>query len=112
MIWQIQIELIQNNIQNNATAAAAAYIIYGQGRDNYLKDLQEKVESGSSRIKRRSKTVKKCEKVAVSSKLKGEFIELSEYKKDLFGQWVGGGRLLVLLILHHVTLRDHAVYSK
>ena len=56
--------------------------------------------------------MKKCEKVAVSSKLKGEFIELSEYKKDLFGQWVGGGRLLVLLILHHVTLRDHAVYSK
>jgi hypothetical protein len=44
--------------------------------------LEEKINSGSQRIKKRKLTVKKIEKTSVKNKFKGQFVELSEYKKD------------------------------
>eukprot|EP00435_Cladocopium_sp_Y103_P014100 s2866_g3.t1 len=67
------------------------------GRGSYLKDLQEKIDSGSSRLKKRNKTVKKVDTVTISNKLKGDFMELSEYKKDLFGHDAALGGWLMFL---------------
>lgn len=51
------------------------------GRKAYISEIEEKINCGSTRLKRRNKTVRKTEEVALENKVKGTFWDLEEYKK-------------------------------
>ena len=62
--------------------AAATDVSFGLGRGIYVKDVREKMETGSTRLKKRSKTIRKNESAGVKSSLKGTFMDIAEYKKE------------------------------
>lgn len=53
------------------------------GRKTYCDEVREKIESGSNRLKKRSKAVKRKDSTQVKNSFKGQFMGLDDYKKDL-----------------------------
>lgn len=62
------------------TATSSRLLSHSSGRKLYVQELHDKVSTGSNRLKKRSKTIKKAEQTSVSSKVKGTFWELDAYK--------------------------------
>ena len=54
---------------------------FAQARATYQSDMQEKIQFGSLRLKKRVQTVKKEDKVEVNNKMKGTMMELAKYHK-------------------------------
>lgn len=48
----------------------------------YIDDVKEKLNSGNTRLRKRTKTVKREETSGVENKVKGTWIQLEQYRQE------------------------------
>ena len=54
---------------------------FAEARATYQQDTQEKIQFGSSKVKKRAKAVKKKDTTKVKQRLKGKMMRVSQYRE-------------------------------